>query len=308
MQAAAALEALPNGPDTEGITVLFQGANAVPIVRFSEVAEMPDEGAAESTSGGGAVASDANEDGTAGGTTADDGAGGEISGALLGAAGIGAPSEETMSLAASRSAANPGGNTSLVWVGTDADDPILGSNYDLLFGAGGNDVILGRVASDALFGGDGDDVIAGGEDNDEVFGEAGNDRLFGGIDDDLVVGGAGNNVIWGNDGDDRLLGGSDSDALIGGEGQDRMFGGGGADAFIYDDNSGRDIIADFEVGVDKLVMPTQINGLRLTPEEVIERTGTNADGYAVVNLGGNTVTLLGVTVDELSPDDIVLVA
>jgi Ca2+-binding RTX toxin-like protein len=68
----------------------------------------------------------------------------------------------------------------------------------VLYGAGGNDTLLGGTGNDDLFGGSGNDVLIGGGGNDDLFGDSGrdlligsdnNDRLEGGNDDDILVGG-----------------------------------------------------------------------------------------------------------------------
>ncbi|ETX26988.1 calcium-binding protein [Roseivivax isoporae] len=74
-------------------------------------------------------------------------------------------------------------------------------------------------------GGDGDDTLAGAE------------------RDDMLVGGAGN---------DRLSGGGGDDTLFAGIGADTLAGGAGADVFVFDANGRRDIVRDFEPGIDRI--------------------------------------------------------
>jgi Ca2+-binding RTX toxin-like protein len=101
---------------------------------------------------------------------------------------------------------------------------------ELLFGT--SDVLLLTAGADDVrgFGG-----------NDRLKGYAGSDRLFGG------------------DGNDTLLGGNGGDSLMGGEGRDRLTGGPGSDDFVFNKTAEtgrtrttRDVITDFELGVDDM--------------------------------------------------------
>lgn len=81
-------------------------------------------------------------------------------------------------------------------------------------------------------------------------GTDGRDRLFGTDGADLLIG---------NDGRDRLVAGDGDDILVGGDGNDRLVGGAGADIFVFgadahDGGRDRDVIRDFEAGVDTLVL------------------------------------------------------
>ena len=78
--------------------------------------------------------------------------------------------------------------------------------------------------------------MAGGGGNDDLKGGGGADRLKGGA------------------GFDTLNGGNGDDLLVGGEGDDGMTGGDGADLFRFGlgDGAGRDVIADFETGLDAI--------------------------------------------------------
>ena len=75
------------------------------------------------------------------------------------------------------------------------------------------------------------------------LGGAGNDALSGDARGDLLDGGAGN---------DTLSGGAGDDILIDGAGNDRLIGGTGADIFVLALDGARDVIADFQPGIDRL--------------------------------------------------------
>lgn len=67
-----------------------------------------------------------------------------------------------------------------------------------------------------------------------------------------LTGGAGDDVLQGNGAKNRLEGGAGDDILIDGKGDDRMVGGAGADVFVLQKDGSRDVIEDFELGVDRL--------------------------------------------------------
>jgi Ca2+-binding RTX toxin-like protein len=124
-------------------------------------------------------------------------------------------------------------NATNAW-GNDADNRILGSvGRDFVQGYGGRDVILGRGGDDQIFGGNGPDV------------------LFGGVGDDELYDFHGRNEFSGGPGDDLLQTGSTA--------RDRFTGGEGADRFVWQTPASAglalpDIVADFEPGVDTLVL------------------------------------------------------
>lgn len=95
-----------------------------------------------------------------------------------------------------------------------------------------------------------------------LLGEAGNDTLIGGGGADSLFGGDGNDRIIGWAGNDRITGGNGNDLITGGAGKDLLTGGGEIDSFIFttttDSAKGtqRDVITDFEQGVDKINLST----------------------------------------------------
>ena len=69
-------------------------------------------------------------------------------------------------------------------------------------------------------------------------------------------------ILYGTPGADTLQGTAGNDTLIGGGGGDILSGGSGKDTFVFADadNTGTDIITDFEVGTDVIDM-TGVSGL-----------------------------------------------
>lgn len=105
--------------------------------------------------------------------------------------------------------------------GTQGDDVIQGTDGDdLIFGLAGNDIIFGGKGNDCIFGGFGDDIISGGDGDDTIKGNSGNDILKGQSGNDLIYGNSGSDNIDGGDGTDRCYSttGSQNDLLLNCEG------------------------------------------------------------------------------------------
>jgi Ca2+-binding RTX toxin-like protein len=103
------------------------------------------------------------------------------------------------------------------------------------------------------------DHLIGDSGTNSLSGGGGDDGFFGGQGNDTVSGGSGNDGLGGGEGNDTLSGGSGNDTLTGGRGVDTLTGGADADKFQFDattdsdpDLGGRDVIADFQQGMDKI--------------------------------------------------------
>ena len=154
-------------------------------------------------------------------------------------------------------------------VGGDFNDRFVGSTGDnrLEMGAGSN-VAVGLGGDDTIIGGNGVDNLQGGAGEDTLRGNNGRDVLDGGADGDVLVGGADNDQLRGGTGSDTIEGGTGRDILIGGTVNGTSFpGDGDVDYFVFDDpgespvGAGRDIIRDFEVGIDQIVLVDMQVGL-----------------------------------------------
>lgn len=137
-------------------------------------------------------------------------------------------------------------------------------------GKTGNETIFGVAVKDVIGGGEGNDTLVGFGGNDSIAGGAGNDQLFGGEGADVLTGGTGADVLDGSDSNDILTGGAGNDKLYGGTGADVLTGGTGRDVlgggltasrdlFVFDATAqsrpgaaNRDVILDFQPGVDKI--------------------------------------------------------
>lgn len=149
--------------------------------------------------------------------------------------------------------------------GTEGDDRLFGSSLNnMFFARGGNNFVNGGKGDDSVcysefFPSRGVNVnLTRGIARNE---SGGRDRLIsienvdGSSKADRLNGNADRNVLWGLDGNDFISGRGGDDLLAGGRGADTLIGGRGRDSFAYAfPESGGDIIRDFQVGQDKLLI------------------------------------------------------
>jgi len=146
-----------------------------------------------------------------------------------------------------------------------------------VFGAYGNDLMIGGTGNDLLVGHEGRDTLIGGEDNDHVLGGEANDVLFGSSGDDRLYGDSslGGGFLWDGNNEEFLnpdifwfdpdqngqavqaFGAIDDvdtsdhaiDVLYGGSGDDKLYGGGDND-YLY--GGGDNDHLEGEAGDDQL--------------------------------------------------------
>ena len=117
------------------------------------------------------------------------------------------------------------------------------------------------------------DIFRGGVGGETVFAQAGDDRVYGFGGDDHLSGAYGR---------DTLVGGEGRDTLDGGLNADRLAGGAGADVFQFNTIGtstafGRDHIADFQRGVDKIDLSAIIARIEASPRGgPVDFMGTDA--------------------------------
>jgi Ca2+-binding RTX toxin-like protein len=184
-------------------------------------------------------------------------------------------------------------------VATEGNDFLWGTpNDDSIDALGGNDVLTGSLGADHLNGGDGFDTVDYSASALGVMvdmargmgftGDAEGDtyvsieRVVGSQHGDVIVGNHNGMTLEGGNGDDWLSGGLGNDRIVGGAGNDTLRGDiasgtvrdpGGVDQFVLGLDTGRDLIVDFEVSKDKIVLPG------ITAEEAFGADGELAWGY-----------------------------
>jgi len=168
-------------------------------------------------------------------------------------------------------------NTFTVREGTSGNNVIRGDESDdLVSTGGGRNFVSTGDGYDVIEGGDGIDVVRAGNGNDQIFGGRGGDFLFAGEGDDIVGGGAGN---------------------------DRVALGSGDDTFVFSSGDGQDVVFGFDEG-DTLVL----DGVALDFDDVLE-SAVSVGNSALLTLGdGDAILLQGVQVDELTEDNVLLIA
>ena len=171
-----------------------------------------------------------------------------------------------------------------------------GSGDDIIKSGIGDDLINGGTGRDKMYGGAGNDTatyeyssaavrvsltsnrgrggeargdwlfdienLIGSDYNDTLIGDAVSNILEGGNGADTLNGEGGSDFLFGELGDDTLIGGDGDDILNGGLDRDILWGGDGVDIFEFLDvaesgiGSSRDVIKDFEQGIDLIDLAT----------------------------------------------------
>ncbi len=191
-------------------------------------------------------------------------------------------------------------------VGGDGNDTIRGDSglgdYDILNGAGGDDIYFVDTPDDLTFEGasEGYDIVYAAINGAGYY-------LYPQVEELVLLGatpfGVGNdgaNRLTGNEIANYLLGGAGNDTLDGGGGNDVLFGEGGADVFLLTGGTGGDVIGDFTPGVDRIdVSAFGFASFAALQVRFVENGGTTA-----INLGnGDFVVINGITNAQLSAGD-----
>lgn len=163
-----------------------------------------------------------------------------------------------------------------------------GVTIENAIGGSGNDRLTGNAVANRLSGNDGNDIIKGNGGADDIDGGKGKDVLKGGSGGDTLSGGGGKDVI---------RGGGGGDTLAGGKGSDKLWGGAGVDTFVFAAGADRDVIRDFEAGVDTL----EFTGLGPLSEVLALADESGGDTY--FDFGdGDLLILRDVTLAALTGD------
>ncbi|MBK4216839.1 M10 family metallopeptidase C-terminal domain-containing protein [Paracoccus caeni] len=141
-----------------------------------------------------------------------------------------------------------------------------------------------------LTGSDSNDTLRGDNSSNLVSGGNGDDGLFGRLGDDTLLGGAGNDTLRGEGG---------RDLLNGGFGNDRLTGGGDADTFLFRKNFDRDVITDFEIGIDVI----QMQGVGVNSFAQARDRAVQSGADVIFDFGGGDVlTVRNVVLAALEDD------
>ncbi|MFM2379021.1 MAG: hypothetical protein RLZZ143_1599, partial [Cyanobacteriota bacterium] len=174
--------------------------------------------------------------------------------------------------------------------GNSANNNLVGTSFaDALAGVGGNDTINGGLGNDTIDGGVGADNMDGGDNDDiyyvdniaDIVRELWDDALGGTADtvfasvtyslapgtqgnqgygiENLTLTGADNINVTGNDKNNILTGNSGSNLLNGGLGVDTLTGGVGNDFFRLDNVANGDLITDFSVADDTIILANSLD-------------------------------------------------
>ncbi len=140
-----------------------------------------------------------------------------------------------------------GGDDTFIAGADSGGNYLYGDAYLLSQSSGGADTLDASSSTSANFlYGDGYQLKSSVGGNDILIGGTGNDVLYG---DGLTLTDAdpGDDVLWGGKGNDTLYGDARSITYASGS----TFG---ADAFVFTPGDGKDIIMDFQQGIDKLYL------------------------------------------------------
>ena len=128
--------------------------------------------------------------------------------------------------------------------------------------------------------------IFGNELNNTILGGSGKDTLYGANGTDSLFGGKGNDKLFGDEGEDTLWGGAGNDTLTGGEDDD---------LFIY--SGGKDVIADYVSGEDRISLGSAYTKASVSGDDVILTIKTN-NTLRIKNAKYEEITFVDANGDE----------
>jgi serralysin len=136
---------------------------------------------------------------------------------------------------------------------------------------------------------------------EHVFGSHYDDEIYGSDAVNALEGGHGDDVVVGFGGNDILSGGQGNDWICGGHGADLLGGGAGVDRFVFTDlgdsimvgGKPQDVIADFQLGTDKLDLSPLELDLNLDLHFVVlENQSIGGVSHTFIGLDGNGNNML----------------
>lgn len=213
------------------------------------------------------------------------------------------------------------GQSAINGTGNELNNALIGNSAkNVLNGSAGNDRLDGGVGADAMTGGLGDDVYvvddaldttveaaSGGVDTVEssitwTLSAEVEQLLLTGTSATNGTGNALDNRITGNAQANTLTGNAGNDTLDGAGGNDTLVGGGAADTFVFAAGSGTDTISDFSVAEgDRVQIALAVNGSAIVDAATALGAAHASGANVTIDLGGgNSITLIGVTLTELT--------
>ncbi len=188
--------------------------------------------------------------------------------------------------------------------GTTQTTALRGIESARLSGGASNNTIDASAfsGSASLFGAGGDDVLLGAQGSSILNGDDGNDQLFlhslspsgtlrGGAGDDLLVGANSADTLYGQDGNDILSGGASSDLLYGGNGDDLLIGGIGTALSFSESAAVRDaILATWRSSDAYAVKIQRLSVDGVGPSNSVRLPATVLDDFEVDTYFGNAGT------------------
>jgi len=145
-------------------------------------------------------------------------------------------------------------------------------------------VLIGAPGTTSLTGGDGNDLLIAPPAAPSAQGAT-------------IQGNAGNDALIGRSGNDVLQGGPGADMLFGGLGANLLNGGPGNDLFVFE--GGTDTIQDFTPADGDRI---HITGDAATVSALVASAVTTSDGVRLTSETGGSITLLGLSPQQLSTD------
>ncbi len=159
-----------------------------------------------------------------------------------------------------------------------------------------NGAVLDEIKLD-LDGGDGIDTLDLSQAADAVKVNLTKGELNGHVAENFE------NVV-GTDFDDKIVGDSQDNVIRGGAGNDIMLGGDGADTFVFfEEDTGIDLILDFEFGVDRLEFVT--NDPNVTTDNLLGNLSQVGD-HVEIALNNKVITVEDAMVNDFSAADFLI--
>ncbi len=194
-------------------------------------------------------------------------------------------------------------------VAGDGDDTLYGDSgfgdFDYLYGNNGNDVFYVDTPFDLVFEqpGDGFGTVYARIDGAGYYLYENIENLVLLDETPFGVGNGLGNSITGNAIGNVLLGGAGNDSLNGKAGTDVLSGEAGIDYFVMERGNGGDVIGDFTIGEDKIVL----SGLGFANFAAVRAAMVENDGVTAINLGfGDFLVVFGVPNAALKAGDFLL--